>query len=276
MRWLITILAYVVACQFASAHDPIADRRPLILPDTLQAYVGPDQKTYLYFFTTGTENLEQIVSLFELDRTGIKFLRRIGTSDNGEFKGIVLAPFRNSLLVQNPSAGAHWIPVVYVVRPRETVFRIARRFFNMPVDDLLTLNNLPSTDLRTGQRLSIGWIAARNTLSESHTAEVTDEASEYAEHYFAHRPTIESYGVAIWDKGIPPDSTQMFAMHRSAQLNSYIEVTNPMFGRSVMAKVVGRIPQTSREDVSIILSPAVAQELYALDARFRVRLRYIE
>lgn len=45
-------------------------------------------------------------------------------------------------------------PVVYTVRPGDTLYLIARRY-NTTVDSLMALNNLSSTELRIGQQLTI-------------------------------------------------------------------------------------------------------------------------
>jgi len=48
-------------------------------------------------------------------------------------------------------------PVVYTVRPGDTLYLIARRY-NTTVDSLMALNNLSSTELRIGQQLTIPFI----------------------------------------------------------------------------------------------------------------------
>jgi hypothetical protein len=79
-------------------------------------------------------------------------------------------------------------------------------------------------------------------------------------------------GVAWWNKDMKDPN--MFALHRSAPLNSLIEIRNPMFDRSVWAKVIGTIPPTYTEDISVIVSPGVAKYLGAIDGRFYVEMSY--
>jgi LysM repeat protein len=50
------------------------------------------------------------------------------------------------------------IPVYYVVRKGETMYRIAKVYFRMPIHDLIERNNLTSTGLKTGQILHVGWM----------------------------------------------------------------------------------------------------------------------
>ena len=86
---------------------------------------------------------------------------------------------------------------------------------------------------------------------------------------------VTNSATAYWDKDFP-DEGNLFALHKTARINSYIEITNPMFGRKVLVKVIGRIPSTYRRDVQIVVSPGVARELGVIDSRFYVRLRYVK
>jgi LysM repeat protein len=72
------------------------------------------------------------------------------------------------------------------------------------------------------------------------------------------------------------NSKKYFALHNQAKINSYIEVTNPMFNNKVLAKVIGKIPGGMyASDIDLIVSPAVAKDLGVLDRRFYVRVKYL-
>lgn len=83
-------------------------------------------------------------------------------------------------------------------------------------------------------------------------------------------------GIAIWNKTAKTYG-EKYVLHPSAKINSNIELYNPTVRRKVTAKVIGRIPDGPyKNDVSVILSPATANSLGALDSRFMVEMRYAQ
>lgn len=83
-------------------------------------------------------------------------------------------------------------------------------------------------------------------------------------------------GIAIWNQN-SSDSKNLFALHKSARVGSYIELTNPMMNKTILVKVIGNIPpRTYTDDVSIVISPKVANMLGAVDRRFMVKMKYYE
>jgi len=83
-------------------------------------------------------------------------------------------------------------------------------------------------------------------------------------------------GIAYWEK-TNYAQTDLVVMHPTAKVNSKISLYNPMMKRKVEAKVVGEMPEESySDDVSVVISPSVANALGALDRRFLVEITYVE
>ncbi len=83
-------------------------------------------------------------------------------------------------------------------------------------------------------------------------------------------------GIAIWNQS-STDSKNLFALHSTAKVGTYIEITNPMMNKTVQAKVIGNIPpRTYTDDVSLVISPRVAKSLGVVDRRFLVKIKYQE
>lgn len=174
------------------------------------------------------------------------------------------------------------IPVHYKVRPQETVFRIARIYFKMPILHLMDLNGMDSTNLAIGQVLLVGWLPdndGTNSTSEADTSMYIlkwNGLPENGRNTIPLKHVRETKGVALWDKNMASGSG-LIAIHPSARINSLIEIFNPMFNKTVRAKVVGQMPPNRYpKDISIIVSPEVARQLGVLDRRFYVVLRYYE
>lgn len=169
--------------------------------------------------------------------------------------------------------------IYYVVKKGDTMFRIAKHFFRMPVEDVMARNQLTSTTLKTGQILHIGWISLagvpedyrRNPNGPYHPQ---NEALQ--KRYFdkvVSRTEKSGQGIAMWQKN--GNSDQLYALHRKARPNSVIEITNPMTHRTIYAKVIGGIPSTAYEsNVEVVLSPLAAKLLGAKDPRFFVQVKH--
>ena len=85
-----------------------------------------------------------------------------------------------------------------------------------------------------------------------------------------------SKGMALWKRD-SADTENLFALHATAKVNTMIEITNPMLGRKVLAKVIGNLPKNSYPDsVILVVTPKVAKDLGIMDTRFFVELRYLE
>ncbi len=81
-------------------------------------------------------------------------------------------------------------------------------------------------------------------------------------------------GIASWDKS-GTDRKNLFVMHNDAKPNSIIRLRYPVTGKEITAKVLCPIPENVfEEDIDIVISPAVAIALGALDTRFRIQMDY--
>ncbi len=88
-------------------------------------------------------------------------------------------------------------------------------------------------------------------------------------------PNLKSNsGIAIWDNQIKDDHN-LFVLHKSAKVNSIIELHYPLLNTSIKAKVVGNIPKgIYPREVDVIISPKVAKTLGVLDRRFQLDMKY--
>lgn len=195
---------------------------------------------------------------------------------------LITMPFDKRLLHQTPTDGS--LRIVYRVKQGETIFGIARRMFEIPVDTLLRINETTDYSLRIGQILTIGWLypPVQNTLQEQQEAVAYLHSDDpLSSRYIITPETLDilparvyttQKGVAMWNKS--KNDPNLFVLHRNAPVNSYIELRNPMYGRTVQAKVVGTIPPTYSEDIAVIVSQGVARSLGAIDGRFYVEMKY--
>ncbi len=169
------------------------------------------------------------------------------------------------------------LPVYYEVQPQENMFRIARVYLGVKEEILMLLNHKENTNLNIGERLLLGYFSAEiiedSEINDEPVALAGTTMKEKFEYRAAKKMFRDQTGVGIWFKDTDPGSG-MFVLHETAPINSVIAVTNPMFRKTVYAKVIGNIPpKTYPKEVIIVVSPEVAKSLGVLDARFFAKIK---
>lgn len=231
---------------------------------------------------------------------------------------VLRIPFDAELLYTGASvaqfANGSFIPVYYTIKPKETLFRVSRVYFDQDAALILRRNGLVGSDLQVGQRLLMGWIPIDERISQRDdslsqvaieppaptivstegdrpsnvTADrlppavmVKDSVFEDLDLPVSAAPVetfkeVQETGLAYWNKD-SADKDNLFALHPTARINSLIEIYNPQLQRRTFAKVIARIPKdTYPSNIDVILSPRVAYTLGALNSEFRVRMTFFE
>jgi LysM repeat protein len=177
--------------------------------------------------------------------------------------------------------------VYYKVRSKETLWRIARVHFKMPVEVLQKRNHLSSTAVTKGQVLQIGWIH-RGGIADSLrrftglTGVLAEANTKLRKKYDATllkgKEEVLQEGKACWPKhqDLGQDNT-LYVLHSESPVGSVVRIENPMTERILYAKVLGPVPNTPfARGAIVMLSPTVAQALGALDAKIYVKLQYLK
>ena len=196
----------------------------------------------------------------------------------------VWVPLSNRCIIRYPSNQIEIKdapPIVYRAKAGDTMYGIAKTQFKMPVDDLLVRNNLENHVLSLGQELLLGWFVPKppsNTPYVYYTDPRFARSNSLGKFYEKGKgDKTEKYeqGIAYWQKNGDMGS-DLYALHRTAPINSVLSILNPMTERTVYAKVMGRLPENVYPDkVMVVISPKVANLLGALDGQFFVKVRYL-
>ncbi len=273
MRWLYPILT-IVCLQAGTAQEHTIDSS-FVHPDTLSVYVDNYGNMYMYHTSEVPLNVFQLARYYGVSTRAVMDAAKLVKPREGEesLKAYLIPIGSGMMLDKDDCFSADCVPVVYTVRPQETIFRIAKRYFNIKPNRLKEINGLESNDIAIDQRLVVGWFSP-NTSAEEYPEHAALDTSRIEDPFFGATPTSAA-GLAYWNKA-QTDYSNMFAMHNDAAVNTFIEITNPMFGTSVLVKVIGKIPPSFTKDIMLVVSPAVARELKVLDARFRAEIRYVK
>ncbi len=276
--YLLLFFIFTFGTSFAS--DSL---RFLTLRDTVFLQVNKSKSKSMIHTVEPMQTLFSIAKFYGLSTTELKI-------DNPQIKSNIISigqkltiTIPNKAIIRykkNDFDEYSHVPVYYTVKPGDNLFGIAKRIFKMPVDSVKWRNQLSSDVISVGQKLHVGWMHADGIPAEYRPSRLTTESQrdQILKRRFAaaSKGKKQHYqqGVAYWQKDRKQKS-DLYALHRKAPLNSTIVVSNPMMGKKVFVKVIGRIPEAVyTDDVIIVISSAAAKKLGAKDPRFFVKLKY--
>jgi len=299
---LITVLSLIATSLFAT------DKSYLFRQDTIVLTMSA-QNILLYKHKLNKQDkIEDLSMLFGTDTDKILQVNNSTSLGSLSDKSEIIIPVSEKSLVTEETHKydkQEYIPVVYLVKPKDNLFRIARHYFFQSLDDLMARNNMDDYNLAIGDKIHVGWLSTKpkeaieieisdpittepieseemvydglvdkddNTEEELIEVEIDSSAIELEE------PVIfmASQGKGMWDKKVR-DNGKLLALHEKAKIGSTIELKNSMLNRTIKAKVIGRIPKNVYpDDISVLVGPAAAKSLGVIDAKFFVEIRYIE
>jgi LysM repeat protein len=185
--------------------------------------------------------------------------------------------------------------ISYTVKPKETLYSIAKKF-NTNIEEIKRINNLRISSLSIGQILKIKNLTTPQTNNEASATAVTttnqplvasvdsaNQTNNAAEPIEERKLPATRYGLrevrekglASWIQDESLDETKMLALHPTAPIGTIIKLTNPMTQKSTFAKVVGKFTENeSNKGLIIIITKTAADLIGALDKRFQVNLVY--
>jgi hypothetical protein len=172
----------------------------------------------------------------------------------------------------------------YEVSPGDNLFRISRIYLGIHEELLMVLNHKENTDIKVGETLFAGFYLPSKkhssqleiVSSESEIDQTVKLVERHPEAPVAPKVMKEQRGVALWFTDTSNDSGY-FILHPTARPNTIVYITNPMFSKTIQAKVAGNLPpDTYPKEVIAVVSPGVAKALGALDSRFFVKIQFEE
>ncbi|WP_020569968.1 LysM peptidoglycan-binding domain-containing protein [Neolewinella persica] len=176
---------------------------------------------------------------------------------------------------------AWFVPVHYRMRKGETFFGLYKRILQLP--DPTSLNNLnPELDpsrLAPDQIIAIGYMKL-DGIPKAMQGEIIDPyvrrnrgLRELWNLRTKDKKMHSANGKAAWlSKG---DPGKWMALHRTAPINSLIEIEDPRSRKIIYARVVGRIPeQVNDPNVIVVVSPLLVRAFGVRDKHFYVRTRH--
>lgn len=275
--WLIPEIA------LAGEWDHGDSTRYLTAKDTVRLALGPAGEKMVEHRMKQKQTLYSLARFYGISVEELYFYNpglKEKTVSTGQ---LVQVPVPNAAIKRYKEKGfsaKEHAPVYYKVRKGDTMYRISKVHFRMPVDTIKQRNKMTTDVLKEGQMLLVGWMSVKGVpedLRGSADSALDRGSAALGKLYQIEAAVKKEYnqqGKAFWQKNSKEDSN-LYALHRDAPLNSIIRVTNPMNNGVVYVKVIGRIPDTVYEkEVIVVLSPMAAKQLGAQDIRFFARVKY--
>lgn len=274
------------------AEDTILPGRMLSFKDSLFLGVKAPKKIYVYHIMQPKQNLKGLESYYSISVGDLAYynpeLSNVNSIPVG-FPVKIPIPINQVYLKDNAITAVRWkvIPLMYQVKPGETLFRIAKVYFGMDVETLKARNGLESNVLEKGQILLIGWMSAKGIPQNARKysglgGELRGINDNLRKKFVAGSRTksgkkkkaIKERGIASWSKGSSRD-TKLYALHRTAPIGTILKVYAPAAKRTLFVKVIGKLSNNvHKSDVILYLSPSAAKALGAVNDRLRVQLTH--
>lgn len=294
LYWIITISLFIIpftsqgTAAIATADTTIPGRM-LSFKDSLYVEISGYNQRFLIHHLKPGQTLYGLSKYYSISTGDLTYYNPEITNGNDLKVGQpIRIPISLSMIMRDndETTRTRWkvVPVYYRVRPGEALFGIARRHFDMPIDTLMVRNDMYSYSLDPGQLLLVGWFdvkgidpsqRAYNGLSGVLKEVNRKLGIEYRNQ--SQRPKARAQyqkGIATWTKNAPKQSN-LYALHRTAPIGTILQLKNPMSGRKIYVKVIGKLPPNGYDhDVIVYLPPAVVSALGALDRRFVVEVRW--
>ncbi len=319
MKWSLLLITFTISLHLQATGNNV---KYLTEKDTVIIQVTEaGQKIFQHKIESG-QTLYSLSKFYGLDVYSIYDFNPWLKNKVLSVRDLVKVPIGDKLIHTN-HPGEHmenFAPVYYQVKQKDNLFRIARRYFDIPIELVKIRNSIEDTHLAIGQYLLIGWISTEG--ANRHKASVDEKIALEQPQDIAHQeeeevipepnaplkvdeaegtteengnirtenaelkdefeiPEIEfvykeQRGIAVWNKEIG-HMTDLYALHRDAPVGSTLEITNPMIDKTIYAKVIDHMPTNMYpHQVCIVVSPAIANLLGAVDSRFFVKVRYLE
>ncbi len=273
--YLLALGALACARPAAATGDSL---RYLVSTDTVMLEIAPDQRKYTQHTFAPKQTLyslsrfyaQDIDQLIELNPVLAKAQPNIGQTVKVAVPNVAITRYRTAGFSES-----QYSKVCYTVRPGETMYKIARTIFRMPVDTLMAVNGLSTTTLSPGQVLQVGWMNVEGAASKIETRPLDPlqrvSHGNFAQYLRQGSKVHKQRHVASWTPGTGEASGQLFALVNGVEPGTYLKVTNATNHRTAYVRVIGSPANNTRQaQIDMQLSGTAARVLGATERNFYV------
>ena len=291
MKYSITpvfIFIFLITNVFnGNAQKPVSIPPRMLHPtDTLEAIVKGDN-CFLLHRVKPKQTIYSIAKYYGIDAADLMYSNENLINGIEVNQAIKIPVSSHDLKTYKTSKANKWrmIEVMYEVKPKDTVYKIAKTKFKMPLDTFRLLNNMKHDTLEIGKKVMVGWIdingippkvGVRAWLAPT----LYDDYKSLKEAYWIksqqeEKVEITQKGIAVWNKN--QNSAELFALHKTAPIGTILQVRNPLNDRVIYVKVIGKFQTAGhRYDAILFLTSGAANALGGINKNFRVEIHYFK
>jgi LysM repeat protein len=282
--FLILLMAFAANVQaFSMVEDTVIVPIRMLHPtDSIKVTVEGSMK-FLHHHVKQGQTLYSISKYYGLDVADIIHYNPTLSSGMQLGQNLKIAIGSHDIKWQKNSNSIKWrmIEVVYIVKPKDTVYKIAKTYFKMPVEVFRELNNLKDDALEIGAKVIVGWIDIDGLSQKAGVRAWLPIAlyPNYKQFRMAYitskegKKEINEKGPATWNKNSHGDN--LYALHKDAPIGTILKITNPLNNRTLYVKIVGKLQTAGYGyETILVLSPAAAKALAGVNRNFRVNITY--
>lgn len=284
-RWLWFPFLYLFCMGISAQEYSWTDPPPILdKSDSLIVQIDPDIGLYVNHTVKPYQSIYRLVNFFQSDMESTLRMNDLRAGRPLAEGSQIRIPLDSQHIITNffgRSFFKKYNKVYIEIDKGTTLYSLAKKL-DTSVRTLERRNDIEANNISTGATLRVGWFPRSGLYDPITTEEMKSDGleRESLEKQFdeglASGNLMEERGIAFWNKSGQNESG-FFALHRTADVGSYLEITNPMFGTKVFVKVIGKIPENSYpKEIMTIISFEAAEELRAKDARFFVKIRYLQ
>ncbi len=284
-RWLWFPFLYLFCMGISAQEYSWTDPPPILdKSDSLIVKIDPDIGLYVNHTVKPYQSIYRLVNFFQSDMESTLRMNDLRAGRPLAEGGQIRIPLDSQHIITNffgRSFFKKYNKVYIEIDKGTTLYSLAKKL-DTSVRTLERRNDVEANNISNGATLRVGWFPRSGLYDPITTEEMKTDGleRESLEKQFdeglASGNLMEERGIAFWNKSGQNESG-FFALHRTADVGSYLEITNPMFGTKVFVKVIGKIPENSYpKEIMTIISFEAAEELRAKDARFFVKIRYLQ
>lgn len=284
-RWLWFPFLYLFCMGISAQEYSWTDPPPILdKSDSLIVQIDPDIGLYVNHTVKPYQSIYRLVNFFQSDMESTLRMNDLRAGRPLAEGSQIRIPLDSQHIITNffgRSFFKKYNKVYFEIGKGTTLYSLAKKL-DTSVRTLERRNDVEANNISNGATLRVGWFPRSGLYDPITTEEMKSDGleRESLEKQFdeglASGNLMEERGIAFWNKSGQNESG-FFALHRTADVGSYLEITNPMFGTKVFVKVIGKIPENSYpKEIMTIISFEAAEELRAKDARFFVKIRYLQ
>lgn len=171
------------------------------------------------------------------------------------------------------------IPKKHIVKKGETLTQLCKQYKQEP-ETIKNWNGLLVESLKINDTLTVGWniegdtvsigILAATPVKVATLSKYEKKFKEMTQDSLGKYTLSKGKGIATKfdDAGLSKNGDNMMVLHRSLPKNAIIKIENPMNKRSVIAKVVGKVPDLpENENIELQFTQSIARKLNILDQK---------